>query len=167
MKFRGVGVPAAVVSMVSCLFMASPLLIEAQALLFHGGGSRWASALLTEAPLLLLHGGGSRQALPLLAEVHMLLLHGGGSQWASPLLTEGPSLLLHGGSSRSSRGIEAFLTHHLSSHRFPNRHCPWLEVNGWGEWSRPVVPTLFDNRSQFRGRRQFLHGWGWGSCFRW
>lgn len=147
MKFRGVGVPASVVSMVSCLFMASPL--------------------LTEAPVLLFHGGSSRRASPLLAEVHALLFHGGSNRWASPLLAEVHALLLRGGSSRCSRGTQAFLTHHLSSHRLPNRHCPWLEVNGWGEWSRPVVPTLFDNRSQFRGIRQFLHGWGWGSCFRW
>ena len=172
--------------MVSFLFMASPLLAEAPSLLLHGGGSPWASPLLTEAHALLVHGGGSRWASPLLAEAPLLLLHGGGSWWASPLLAEAHALLvrgggspraspllaeahalsLRGGSSRCSRSTQAFPTHHLSSHWFPNRHHPWLEVNGWGEQSRPAVPNLFDNRNRFHGRRQFLHGWGWGSCFR-
>ena len=117
--------------------------------------------------LLLLHGGGSWWASPLLAEAHALLVHGGGSPRASPLLAEAHALSLRGGSSRCSRSTQAFPTHHLSSHWFPNRHRPWLEVNGWGERSRPAVPNLFDNRNRFCGRRQFLHGWGWGSCFRW
>ena len=90
-----------------------------------------------------------------------------GHPWASPLLAEAPLVLLHGGGSRCSRSIWAFPTHHLSSHRFPSRHLPWLEVNGWGELSGPMVPNLFDNRNRLLGRRQLFHGRGWGSCFRW
>ena len=70
MKFKVVGVPAAVISMMSFLFMASRLLAEAPSLLLHGGSSPWAS--------------------PLLAEAHALLVHGGGSRWASPLVAEAP-----------------------------------------------------------------------------